>query len=139
MWLELNELYIWIQIKIKKSNTVMILYKYSNSKFYNMIYNSVLKNLYEVNYAIDRLDSLGLSPHPDRVKSWDTYKMVDIISRADRVSFILDVGCNGSPVMPILKRLGFKNLYGCDLFLKNIDYTLMQVDYSLNRPITDFS
>ena len=34
-----------------------------------MIYNSVLKNLYEVNYAIDRLDSLGLSPHPDRVKS----------------------------------------------------------------------
>jgi 2-polyprenyl-3-methyl-5-hydroxy-6-metoxy-1,4-benzoquinol methylase len=65
--------------------------------------------------------------------------MVDKLSRADRVSFILDVGCNGSPVMPILKRLGFKNLYGCDLFLKNIDYTLMQVDYSLNRPITDFS
>jgi len=102
-----------------------------------MIYNSVLKNSYEVNFAIDRLDSLGLFPHPDRVKSWDTYRIVNLVSRADRVSFILDVGCNCSPIMPILKRLGFKNLYGCDLLLKNIDYTLMQVDYSLNRPITE--
>ena len=61
--------------------SVMILYKYNNSKFYNLIYNSVLKNSYEVNYAINRLNSLGLFPHPDRVKSWDTYKMVDIIKQ----------------------------------------------------------
>ena len=32
-------------------------------------------------------------------------------------SNILDVGCNGSPVLPILRRLGFKNLYGCDVDL----------------------
>jgi hypothetical protein len=101
-----------------------------------MIYNSVLKNSYEVNYAINCLNSLGLFPHPDKVKSWDTYKMVDVISRGDRVSFILDVGCNCSPVMPMLKRLGFRNLYGCDLFLKNIDYKLTEVDYSLNKLIT---
>src|SRR5215204_4311167 len=117
----------------------MIVYKYRNSKFYNMIYNSVLKNSYEVNFAIDRLDSLGLFPHPDRVKSWDTYRIVNLVSKADRISSILDVGCNCSPIMPILKRLGFKNLYGCDLFLKNTDYTLMEGDYSLDRPITDFS
>jgi SAM-dependent methyltransferase len=102
-----------------------------------MIYNSVLKNSYEVNFAIDRLDSLGLLPHPDKVKSWDTYRMVNLISKADRISSILDVGCNCSPIMPILKRLGFKNLYGCDLFLKNTDYTLMEGDCSLNRPITE--
>jgi ubiquinone/menaquinone biosynthesis C-methylase UbiE len=54
--------------------------------------------------------------------------MVKIIMEGDRSSFILDVGCNGSPILSILKRLGFKNLYGCDLFLNKIP---------LNRPIID--
>ena len=102
-----------------------------------MIHNSVLKNSYEVNYAIDRLASLGLFPHPDRVKSWDTYKMVDIINKADRDSLILDVGCNCSPIMSTLKILGFKNLYGCDLFPRNMHYTSMEGDNSLNTLITE--
>src|SRR5918992_5506949 len=102
-----------------------------------MIHNSVLKNSYEVNYSIGRLDSLGLFPHPDRVKSWDTYKMVDIINKADRLSLILDVGCNCSPIMPMLKRLGFKNLYGCDLFPRKMHHTSMEGEYSLNTLITE--
>jgi SAM-dependent methyltransferase len=93
-----------------------------------MPFNSVLKNSSEVNYAIYHLHSLGLFAHPDKVKSWDTYKMVKIIMEGDRSSFILDVGCNGSPILSILKRLGFKNLYGCDLFLNKIP---------LNTPIID--
>ncbi|MDW0246162.1 MAG: methyltransferase domain-containing protein [Nitrososphaeraceae archaeon] len=102
-----------------------------------MTYNSVLKNLSEVNYAINNLHSLGLFAHPDKVKSWDTYKMVKIISEGDRSSFILDVGCNGSPILSILKRLGFKNLYGCDLFLKKIPSTLTEIVYPLHRPIIE--
>jgi 2-polyprenyl-3-methyl-5-hydroxy-6-metoxy-1,4-benzoquinol methylase len=102
-----------------------------------MIYNSVLKNLSEVNYAIERLDALGVFPHPDKVKSWDTYKMVDMISKADRSSFILDVGCNGSPILSILKRLGFQNLYGCDLFLKKIYPALTDIVYPLYQPILE--
>ena len=102
-----------------------------------MIHNSVLKNSYEVNYAINRLASLGLFPHPDRVKSWDTYKMVDIINKADRDSLILDVGCNCSPIMSTLEILGFKNLYGCDLFPRNMHYTSMEGDTSLNTLITE--
>ena len=102
-----------------------------------MIHNSVLKNLSEVNYAIERLDALGVFPHPDKVKSWDTYKMVDMISKADRRSFILDVGCNGCPILSILKRLGFQNLYGCDLFLKKIPSTLTEIVYPLYRPIIE--
>lgn len=35
-------------------------------------------------------------------------------------SFILDVGCNDSPILPMFQRLGFNNLYGCDLFLNRI-------------------
>jgi len=103
----------------------------------SMTYNSVLKNLSEVNYAINNLHSLGLFAHPDKVKSWDTYKMVKIISEGDRSSFILDVGCNGSPILSILKRLGFKNLYGCDLFLKKIPSTLTEIVYPLYRPIIE--
>ena len=102
-----------------------------------MTYNSVLKNSSEVNYAINNLHSLGLFAHPDKVKSWDTYKMVKIISEGDRSSFILDVGCNGSPILSILKRLGFKNLYGCDLFLKKIPSTLTEIVYPLYRPIIE--
>ena len=102
-----------------------------------MTYNSVLKNLSEVNYAINNLHSLGLFAHPDKVKSWDTYKMVKIISEGDRSSFILDVGCNGSPILSILKRLGFKNLYGCDLFLKKIPSSLTEIVYPLYRPIIE--
>ena len=103
----------------------------------SMTYNSVLKNLSEVNYAINNLHSLGLFAHPDKVKSWDTYKMIKIISEGDRSSFILDVGCNGSPILSILKRLGFKNLYGCDLFLKKIPSTLTEIVYPLYRPIIE--
>ena len=44
--------------------------------------------------------------------------MIKIISGAKRESFVLDVGCYESPILPMLKRLGFFNLYGCDLVLK---------------------
>jgi len=45
--------------------------------------------------------------------------MVDIITKqSDASAFVLDVGCNGSPILPLLSRLGFINLYGCDLVLK---------------------
>jgi SAM-dependent methyltransferase len=40
---------------------------------------------------------------------------------ANRESFVLDVGCYESPILPMLKRLGFTNLYGCDLVLKSSD------------------
>ena len=45
--------------------------------------------------------------------------MIKIISGAKRESFVLDVGCYESPILPMLKRLGFFNLYGCDLVLKS--------------------
>ena len=47
--------------------------------------------------------------------------MIKIISDAKRESFVLDVGCYESPILPMLKRLGFINLYCCDLFLKSAD------------------
>lgn len=82
-----------------------------------MVYNSVLKNLSEVDVAKRRLKDMKLFPHQHH-KSWDACKMIEIISQGDHNCNILDVGCNGSPILPMLKKLGFKNLYGCDFILK---------------------
>lgn len=67
------------------------------------------------------LHKLQLFRHHSQIKSWDTYKMIKMISSANRESFVLDVGCYESPILPMLKRLGFINLYGCDLVLKSSD------------------
>ena len=83
-----------------------------------MAYNSVLRNSLEVNMAKKQLKKMGLFSHHGPEKSWDTFKMIEIINAADRNSNILDVGCNGSPILPMLKRLGFRNLYGCDFVLR---------------------
>jgi SAM-dependent methyltransferase len=107
-----------------------------------MCCNSVLKTSSQVNEAKRHLKALNLFLHHDRIKSWDTYKMIDIINTADRESFILDVGCNDSPILPMLKRLGFRNLYGCDLVLRprykrnfmNTVYSLYKREY---KPIVD--
>jgi SAM-dependent methyltransferase len=83
-----------------------------------MVYNSVLRNKFEVLESEQGLHELKLFRHHWSYKSWDTYKMIKIISEANRDCFVLDVGCNDCPILPMLKRLGFINLYGCDLVLK---------------------
>lgn len=96
--------------------------------------NTVLKTTSQVKEAKRYLKALGLFPHHDTIKSWDTYKMIDIIIKADRKSFILDVGCNDSPILPMLKRLGFRNLYGCDLVLQpRYKRNFMNTIYSLYK------
>lgn len=83
-----------------------------------MSYNSVLRNSREVNTAIAQLKKKGLFPHHGSEKSWDTFKMIEIISKANSDAYVLDVGCNGSPILPMLRKLGFRNLYGCDFVLR---------------------
>lgn len=83
-----------------------------------MKFNSVLKTHPEVDMAKKQLKEMGLFPHHGSEKSWDTCKMIQIINLADRNCVVLDVGCNGSPILPMLKRLGFRYLYGCDFLLQ---------------------
>ena len=81
--------------------------------------NEVLKSWNDVNNAVKNLDSLNLPPHPHTIKSWDTWKIINFINQNGRKDAnVLDVGCNGSPILPLLHLLGFKNLYGCDVDLK---------------------
>src|SRR5437867_435721 len=93
-----------------------------------MVYNSVLKTSSEVTSAKRRLKEMNLFPHHGSEKSWDTCKMMEIMIGADRNCFILDVGCNASPILPMLKKLGFRNLYGCDFLLKpKFNASLMKI------------
>ena len=106
------------------------------------LYNSVLKVSSEVTEAKKNLKALNLFPHHDPYKSWDTYKMIEIIKEADKNSCILDIGCKDSPILAMLKKLGFNNLYGCDLLLKpRYNHYLMNIAYSFYRreykPILD--
>lgn len=80
--------------------------------------NEVLRNNSEVTHSIQGLRDIGLFPHYCRPKSWDTHKMISMVGMADKNSYILDVGCNQSPILVMLRRLGFTHLYGCDLILK---------------------
>lgn len=106
------------------------------------MHNSVLKIVSEVIEARKNLKALNLFPHHDSYKSWDTYKMIEIMKNADKDSFILDIGCKDSPILSMLKKLGFNNLYGCDLLLKprynnyftNIAYSICRRGY---KPILD--
>lgn len=63
--------------------------------------------------------------------------MIDIIKQADISAFILDVGCNGSPILPLLWRLGFMNLYGCDLLLKAGINTAIELNNTFDISIQD--
>jgi SAM-dependent methyltransferase len=108
----------------------------------NKLCNSVLKTTSQVTEAKIRLKGLKLFLPHDTIKAWDTYKIIEIINNADRESFILDVGCNDSPILPMLKRLGFRNLYGCDLVLRpKYKYNFMNTAYSFYKrdykPIVD--
>lgn len=103
----------------------------------------MLKTWKEVEDAVIQLKSANLPEHPDKIKSWDTSRMINFIkSNGERDSKILDVGCNGSPMLPFLKSLGFKNLYGCDLNLKcRKPITLLKIadflHYKKLKPIID--
>ena len=105
--------------------------------------NEVLKSKEDVEKAIEKLKSIGLYPHYDVVKSWDTHKVISFIKQnAKYDDKILDVGCNGSPILPMLRKIGFRNLFGCDLNLKSRNplFVLKIIDfmrYKNLKPIID--
>jgi SAM-dependent methyltransferase len=56
-------------------------------------------------------------PDPALVfKTWDVQRSADaLVARLDPSDAILDIGCFACDMLPALKRLGFRNLFGIDL------------------------
>jgi|HubBroStandDraft_1064217.scaffolds.fasta_scaffold118764_2 SAM-dependent methyltransferase len=79
----------------------------------DMYYNEVLRNEDEVTRAIGRLHW----EHPVvRWKAWDLLKVAHFVLQhaPRRETRILDVGCNGSPILEVLYSEGYRRLFGCD-------------------------
>ena len=56
-----------------------------------MKYNSVLKDMQEVDESIEYLKSVNLFPHQDKIKSWDTSKMIHILNKVRQA--LICFGC----------------------------------------------
>lgn len=73
-------------------------------------------------------------PDPALVlKTWDVQRSLDALTtRLDPADAILDIGCFACDMLPALKRLGYRNLFGIDLnpavlempYAEDIDYTV---------------
>jgi len=75
----------------------------------------VLRSHAEIEEGIAALARLGLAPHPDRSKNWDTSRAIRLIASCPRDWRVLDVGCLRSPILDWAYQLSFRALEGCDL------------------------
>lgn len=89
-------------------------------KKFPVSYNGVLKN--DLQWQIPKLllQSLRLPVHTDAgqyKKNWDTLKMIKaVLNHSNEKDNIFDAGSEKySPILKILERLGYKNLYGMNL------------------------
>ena len=79
--------------------------------------SATLQRSADVDRAVERLRGLGLDAHRDvREKSWDMCLAIEsLISHVPRDGRILDVGARWSPILERLEKLGYKDLWACDL------------------------
>lgn len=93
---------------------------------------SVLQNWQEVDQATLELQTQGLPTHITVQKNWDQFLLYQLLMHRDRRSAILDLGCGDCCTLDFLAALGFTNLHGIDLQIKqsadNLPYTLYEGD-----------
>ena len=79
--------------------------------------NAVLKTQDEWKSTIDQVKNLGLPPHRDPPKNWDSLAALDcILRRTDKTAYILDAGAElYSTILPWLGLYGYSNLIGINL------------------------
>lgn len=86
----------------------------------NIFRNRALQSRAEVAAACDLVEWLGLPPHHDAQKNWDTLKCLHFaLSHKKLDAPILDVGSSRSVINRWLSMMGFHNLYACDLLAKD--------------------
>lgn len=82
--------------------------------------NAVLKKNREVDDAVRQVKDIGLFPHIDKVKNWDSLAALDcILKNTDKNARILDAGAElYSVILPWLVLYGYKNLTGINLIFE---------------------
>jgi SAM-dependent methyltransferase len=86
--------------------------------------NSPLQSQKEVDEAVELLDKAGLPHHGDRPKDWDNLIALAYAGmHVDPNGLVLDAGAgDGSAFLPGLRRLGFRNLVGCNIDIRGQAY-----------------
>lgn len=101
--------------------------------FSELTESSVLKSKDEISFYSYLVKELGFEGHHDFQKNWDTLKsFLNIAVKVHKDDPILDAGSSGnSAILRWLTRVGYKNLYACDLREKNKQYTKTNVQFSI--------
>lgn len=91
----------------------------------------VLQKWQEVGEATLSLQSQRLPTHITVQKNWDQFLLYQALTTRDRQSWIIDLGCGDCCTLDFLAALGFTNLHGIDLEVKqanNLPYELYEGD-----------
>ena len=92
----------------------------------------VLRSKFEMEGATLLTEALGLPSHYDPQKNWDTLKcLFHITAHCDQDDPILDGGSSYSTILNWLERLGYKQLYACDLVDRKEKFNTSCVQFSV--------
>lgn len=70
----------------------------------------------DIGNATNNIREKGLPEHGDLRKNWDLWQLHENVSNFDDNITIFDFGCSGLFALNFLSEMGFKNLYGIDLY-----------------------
>lgn len=76
----------------------------------------VLQDWNEIGDATTNIKKRHLPCHSDVYKDWDLWNIYELVKDMDRDIYIFDFGCAGCRVLKFLNYLGFRHVYGMDLY-----------------------
>jgi SAM-dependent methyltransferase len=76
----------------------------------------ILNSWNEIGEAYNNLINLHMPIHKTPMKNWDIWQIYNIVKDMDKDTYIFDFGCRESAVINLCYKMGFRNLYGIDLY-----------------------
>src|SRR2546426_9378431 len=81
----------------------------------------VLRDWREIGEANLAMSRARLPRHVSCEKTWDLYRLYELVRTAPRDSRIVDLGCAGLFALKMLRAMGFSRLVGIDLSISGRD------------------
>src|SRR3989442_9413931 len=75
----------------------------------------ILRDWMEIGEANRAMSRARLPGHVTSEKTWDLYRLYDLVRTTPRESHVIDLGCAGLCALKMLRAMGFSRLVGIDL------------------------
>src|SRR2546428_2147758 len=75
----------------------------------------VLRDWMDIGEANRAMSRARLPGHVTSEKTWDLYRLYDLVRTTPRESHVIDLGCAGLYALKMLRAMGFSRLVGIDL------------------------